>query len=76
MQDDGIEHFRTRLQAARGQDHPHPIVMSTEKCNFRCFYCYQPRYAFEMAGRRSTHAPRWASRRVTFACQTKIRRIK
>jgi molybdenum cofactor biosynthesis enzyme MoaA len=42
MQDDGIEQaFERDCTAAWAQDHLHLIVMPTEKCNFRCVYCYE-----------------------------------
>jgi uncharacterized protein len=42
MQDDGIEQaFERDCAAAWAQDHLHLIVMPTEKCNFRCVYCYE-----------------------------------
>lgn len=33
--------FEKNFAAAWGQDHLHLIVMPTEKCNFRCVYCYE-----------------------------------
>jgi uncharacterized protein len=42
MQDDGIEQaFERDCTAAWAEDHLHLIVMPTEKCNFRCVYCYE-----------------------------------
>jgi len=33
--------FERNCAAAWAQDHLHLIVMPTEKCNFRCVYCYE-----------------------------------